>query len=120
NSFYPQDLVKVSEPFILKNTRGVSVSFYPYQYNPVEKKLLIYKNMRVKVITDASVMGINELNSSVNTETSTFQSVYKSLYLNESPSYTAVSEVGSLLIVTAPEYYEVLEPLVEWKIQSGI
>lgn len=120
NSFYPQDLVKVSEPFILKNTRGVSVSFYPYQYNPVEKKLLIYKNMWVKVITDASVMGINELNSSVNTETLTFQSIYKSLYLNESPIYTAVSEVGSLLIVTAPEYYEVLEPLVEWKIQSGI
>jgi len=41
NEFYPNKLVEVSKPFILRNKRGVTVITYPFQYNPVTKVLSV-------------------------------------------------------------------------------
>ncbi len=121
NEFYPGELTQMSEPFVLRNTRGVTISLFPYQYNPVQKKLMIYNNLRVLVHVDASVNGINELNPT-HEKSEIFQAIYQNVYLNpgENPDYEAVGEIGSMLIITAPEFVENIQALTDWKIQSGI
>ena len=121
NEFYPGELSKMSEPFILRNTRGVTISLFPYQYNPIQKKLLIYNNLRVLVHVDGSINGINELEPAQE-KSQIYQNIYQNVYLNpdENPNYEPIGENGSMLIITAPEYVENIQALADWKIQSGI
>ncbi len=121
NEFFPGELSQMSEPFILRNTRGVTISLFPYQYNPVQKKLMIYNNLRVLVHVDASVNGINELESNQE-KSQIFQTIYQNVYLNpgENPAYEPIGENGSMLIIAAPEFVENIQALADWKVQSGI
>lgn len=121
DEFYPGEISQISEPFILRNTRGVTVSLYPYQYNPVQKTLMIYENLRIVVNTDLAVDGINELQSAGKISAA-FQNIYDHIYLNPdaNPPYAPVAENGSLLVISAPEFTENIQTLIDWKIQSGI
>ncbi len=121
NEFFPGELSQMSEPFILRNTRGVTISLFPYQFNPVQKKLMIYNNLRVLVHVDASVNGINELESNQE-KSQIFQTIYQNVYLNpgENPAYEPIGENGSMLIIAAPEFVENIQALADWKVQSGI
>lgn len=121
NEFYPGELSNMSEPHILRSTRGVTISLYPYQYNPVQKKLRVYENLRIVVKTDTSTTGVNELERANVQESKMFQDIYENIYLNkQTPSYTMASEIGSMLIIADESFVDELAPLIEWKIQSGI
>ena len=41
NAFYPAELATMSEPYNLRNARGVAIQVSPYQYNPVTKVLRV-------------------------------------------------------------------------------
>ena len=49
NKFFPGNLVFLGDVFNLRNTRGVTISFSPYQYNPVTKVIRVYKNIKAKI-----------------------------------------------------------------------
>ena len=59
NSFYPENLVSLRDPYILRGLRGQGVVINPVQYNPISKTLRIYNRILVRV--DES----NELNKTV-------------------------------------------------------
>ncbi|HZH70635.1 MAG TPA: C25 family cysteine peptidase, partial [Flavobacteriaceae bacterium] len=124
DAFFPGQLGEISEPFILRNTRGTVVTLFPYQYNPVTKTLRVYENMRVVVHTDASKQGENELSTSViSPEKDAFSRFYHSLYINmpiSSKNYPILDEAGEMLVIAADEYLDAIAPLVEWKIKKGI
>lgn len=122
DAFYPGNLSSMSEPYILRDARGVSVTLYPYQYNPVQKKLRVYNNLRVVVNTNSTQTGINEVNKINSFQSSVFNDIYEHHFLNpnEDPEYTPVSESGSMLIITDAAYTDKLTRLVDWKNESGI
>lgn len=120
NAFYPGTLAQVSKPFIARDIRGVSVTVFPYQYNPVTKVLRFYENIQVRVINDHSEKGINELISSpTKFETNRF---YRSLFLNGKgiEKGGTVEESGDLLIVCPPDMDSVMQVFANWKNQKGI
>jgi len=119
DAFYPGKLAAISDPFILRDTRGVSVSFYPYQYNPVTKKLRLYKNITANVVTNDGVAGLNEINGGKAHPSNAFSQVYQDLYAN-ALMYEPVSESGEMLVIAPDNYTETLAPLVAWKIKKGI
>ncbi len=119
NAFYPGKLADVSQPFIFRDTRGVTTSIYPYQYNPVTRKLRVYKNVRVRVTTDTSTAGSNEKKVTANHTTGVFNTMYKNLYLN-AMQYSPIAEEGDMLIITPENYAATLQPFVNWKIEKGI
>jgi len=59
NSFYPQKMVALSEPYILRDFRGITVLTTPFAYNPVTGTLRVYTSYKVKVY--------NQGNDTVNT-----------------------------------------------------
>ncbi|MBN8641879.1 MAG: T9SS type A sorting domain-containing protein [Flavobacteriales bacterium] len=119
NAFYPGKLAEVGNPFIFRDTRGAVVTFYPYQYNPVTKKLRVYKNLRIEVNTNTSVVGLNEKTNTTTATNTVFNSLYKNLYLN-STQYNPVQEEGDLLVITPSSYASTLQSYVNWKIEKGI
>ncbi|MEL1245434.1 C25 family cysteine peptidase [Flavobacterium sp. DGU11] len=119
DAFYPGNLAAVSKPYILRDTRGVTVSFYPYQYNPVTKKLRLYRNITANVVVNQNEQGINEKTNTKATSTGLFNQVYQNHYIN-SEMYLPVAENGEMLVIAPDEYLEALSPLAEWKTKKGI
>lgn len=122
DSFYPNDLVELSEPFNLRTTRGVTVKVNPYQYNPVTEILRIYKNIKVHLQVDSDLEGLNELNTTAETP-AVFAQLYAGLYLNNTlvmGRYSPKEEEGDLLIIAGDSFLDEIEPLATWKTQKGI
>lgn len=119
NDFFPKKLAEVSDPYIFRDVRGVTVTFYPYQYNPVTKILRVYQNLNVTVLTDKTKIGNNE-KISKSIHNSTFQALYSSHFLNAPMSTTSVTNPGEMLIILKTSYNASIQPLVAWKNQSGI
>ncbi|NOQ71977.1 MAG: T9SS type A sorting domain-containing protein [Crocinitomix sp.] len=122
DAFFPGELATITEPFVLRNTRGVTIIVNPYQYNPVTKTLRIYKNIQAKLETDLSETGINEIELRAE-NSSTFAQVYENMYLNTNSAlgrYTPRDEEGEMLIISANSYMDEMEPFAVWKTQKGI
>ncbi|MFT5822790.1 MAG: gingipain R [Crocinitomix sp.] len=122
DAFFPGELATITEPFVLRNTRGVTIIVNPYQYNPVTKTLRIYKNMQAKLATDLTETGINEIELRAE-NSSTFAQVYENMYLNTNSAlgrYTPQQEEGEMLIISGESYMDEIEPFAVWKTQKGI
>lgn len=119
DAFYPGNLAEVSQPFIFRDVRGVTVSFYPYQYNPVTKILRVYKNITARVVIDGSAAGANEKTSRGGSGNAVFNQMYSDLFLNP-PPYQQVAEEGEMLIIAPTQYIGTIAPLAEWKRKKGI
>ncbi len=120
NDFFPGKLVQFGDPHILRNTRGVTFSLFPYQYNPVQHKLRVYKNLRIEVVLNDR-KGTNEITATKNDNTF-FNDIYSKHYINYTSvnKYTSPKEEGELLIITAPAFENQLSSLVNWKREKGI
>ncbi len=122
NAFYPGALASMSEPYNLRNTRGVAIQVSPVQYNPVTGVVRIYHNIRVGIVTNPDEAGINELPEDAPVHDA-FSAVYAQQYLNAESilgRYTPVEEEGEMLVIAADQFVDLVQPLVDWKIQSGI
>ena len=57
--FYPNNVVQLNEPYILRDYRGQVIEFHPVQYNPVAKVLRVYTSIEVKVFSTNDNLIIN-------------------------------------------------------------
>ncbi|MCK9424080.1 MAG: C25 family cysteine peptidase, partial [Bacteroidales bacterium] len=122
NKFFPEHIVELREPYIIRDYRGETVIVYPFQYNPVSKILRVYTDIEISV-TGTGEQGVNPLFrkgnlTKVNTE---FNKIYKQHFLNAGNSrYTPVDEQGKMLIISYGSFMSAMQPLVDWKNQQGI
>ncbi len=118
NAFYPADVATLKTPFIWRSMRGAVVEVSPYQYNPVTKQLIVYKNIHVNVKKNTEISGLNELNGQSDP---IMQSAQQKFVLNpKSEKYAPMEESGTMLVIAAPTLMEEITPLVNWKNQKGI
>ncbi len=124
DSFYPGELASLREPHIIRDYRGQTVVIYPFQYNPVQKVLRVYNDMVIEVaqidnngnntlIRQNSLTNINPL----------FNNIYDRHFLNYSASsgrYTPEDDHGNMLIISYGDFMDEMQPLVDWKIQTGM
>ncbi len=122
DAFYPGTIAETGEAYILRNTRGITVSISPYQYNPVTKVLRVYRNVQATVLINGEETGINEITQDASVR-DVFMDVYQNQYLNANVlmgRYTPLDEEGELLVIAKDSYFDEIQPLVDWKIQKGI
>lgn len=119
NDFFPKKLAEASNPYIFRDKRGTTVTFYPYQYNPVTKILRVYDNLRVTVLTNTSKQGINEKTGKV-APNSVFQAIYDSHFLNTIHSTSSGVGPEEMLVIAKSNFQASIQPLVNWKNESGI
>lgn len=125
NAFFPSQIAVLKEPYIFRDLRGQTISFYPFQYNPVTKVLRVYTSIVVE-LQHTSTAGINEFFrtkafTSVDQE---YDNMYSRHFLNYHQTvakYTPVSELpGRMLIICYDSFMADMQPFVDWKIMKGI
>lgn len=139
DEWYPNDLVELNDPYILRDFRGQVVIVNPFQYNPVTQKLRVYTDISVKV-EPVAPGEINVFNRNKPLDTFAFDA--KNIYsrhfenfndidyrlvnidfpsiANNQFSYTPVEEEGNMVVITYDNFYSAVEPFVEWKNMKGI
>lgn len=122
NKFYPENIASIGDPYIMRDFRGITVGFTPFQYNPVTQTLRVYSHIKIEV-KNTGIDQINTLNRSRNVINREFKSLYASHFLNYNftqTRYTPIEEDGSMLVITYPAFQEAVMPFVNWKRQKGI
>ncbi|MDD4224185.1 MAG: C25 family cysteine peptidase [Candidatus Cloacimonetes bacterium] len=119
--FWPAAVATLSEPYIMRDYRGIVVQVAPFAYNPKTRILRQYTSFKVRVYADG-VDTVNTLTREPVDISREFVDVYANHFLNWGPDrYTSVSDsFGWLLIIYHPDRYEQVLPLYEWKRQKGI
>jgi hypothetical protein len=126
NEFFPAEGVKVSDPFIFRDFRGISLNVFPYTYNPVSKVLRIYTSISVKLTKTDNVNPHNAFirNKSLSSVNGAFNEIYESVFLNYKNNpikYTPLEEgsPGNILIISHPDYMETMTNYISWKTEKG-
>lgn len=119
NEFYPASPVSLNKPYVMRNYRGVTVSFTPFLYNPQTGILRVYTKIEVEVLNTQEV-GTNRIMSTSKNLTS-FDFLYRNHFLNyEDLRYDPLDEFGSILVIAPQNYISTMQIYANWKIQKGI
>ncbi|HNX02542.1 MAG TPA: C25 family cysteine peptidase [Candidatus Cloacimonas sp.] len=121
NSFYPQTIADLSEPYILRDFRGITVLTNPFAYNPVTGTLRVYTAFKVRIYPEG-IDTVNTLNRSRASLSRSFYSLYENQFLNwNSYRYTPVDDsYGKLLVICHTNFLSQIAPYINWKRQKGI
>jgi len=127
DTFWPREIVELSDPFIMRDFRGITVRFNLFRHNAVKGELQVCKRLVVKIKPDGS--GIINVKSKPRGKVETnFQKIYERFFLNFSQNinnglgkaaYQDISEQGRMLIIAADDYYDSMLPLARWKTRKG-
>ncbi len=105
---YP--FANISEPFVISGVKGVMVTIYPFNYNPLLNKLTYIKNGSFKIITK----GTEENHSG---KSAVMNNFLNDVFVNYNSAGSKA--VMNYLIITAPEYQSSLTSFVNHKTTSG-
>ncbi len=123
NEFWPSSVASLNDPYIIRDYRGESIVFNPFQYNPITKTLRVYSNITVKISRKDGVAGVNQFLRKKPLEKidPEFFAIYKNHFKNfNSVQYTPLGEQGDLLIICPSQWMSLMQPFVEWKTKKGI
>lgn len=124
DAFWPGDLARLEDPFILRDFRGQTITIYPLQYNPATQTLRVYTDIEVEIAstTETGVTEFMRKSDFVNIEKD-FGMIYNRFFLNMSStdkSYQLLEgEEGSMLIIAHDDFLEAMQPFVNWKRTTG-
>ena len=115
DAFYPSNVVELNERYVLRDFDAISISCYPFSYNPVAKTL---KKIHYLVIRIDFEGNYKKKEKRLSQE---FVPIYSRHFLNfTSTHYTLKQEAGDMLMITPEVYTSALGPLKSWKIKNGI
>jgi len=120
---YPGQVAALGEPYILRDYRGLVVTFNPFQYNALRRTLRVYTNVVLEV-SQSGPGHINVLDRGTRSGNLSlaFHQLYKHQFLNYScpDRYAPLDEVGSMLIIYYDSWAANVQPLVDHKNSIGI
>ncbi|RKZ02077.1 MAG: hypothetical protein DRQ04_04095, partial [Candidatus Hydrothermota bacterium] len=123
DSYYPERILDLGTPYILRDFRGVVVRFNPFQYNPSDNTLRVHRHLLVEVrYTDGGGVNVKVRKRSEKISQD-FLNIYRDHFINfdrAASKYNMIPEPGRLLVIAPSAFVSAVEPLVEWKMQKGI
>jgi hypothetical protein len=122
DGIFPEESARLNDPYIMRDYRGVALTFQPFQYLPAERTLRVCTHMVVEVET-SGVGGSNiiERAAAPTSIDAAFDEVYNRRFMNyDGDRYTSLDEHGHMLIICDDQFLDEMEPFVEWKMQSGM
>ena len=127
NKFYPENLVEMRDPYILRDLRGQGVVIYPFQYNPMTKTLRVYTKMTLEIESTNKIISSNKnklirQNNNYLKQSAEFKNIYQNLFINYNSDtrFDYIDDLGNMLIITYDDFIDEMAPFVEWKNKKGI
>jgi hypothetical protein len=105
-----QPIITISEPIIIAGVKGVVVTIYPFNYNPLENKLTILESCTFNLLLNKSIIPITNKSNSLHRF---FEEVF--INFEGMPDNTS----AKYLIITAPEFETGMQQFVNHKISKG-
>ncbi|MGN0033741.1 MAG: C25 family cysteine peptidase [Candidatus Limimorpha sp.] len=124
NAFYPSTPAYLEAPYILRDFRGQNIMVRPFAYNAVTKTLRVYTKMTI-AMTKVSDKGENQKlvrRSNEIKSCSEFVSTYQRHFINfaeANEKYTFTVDNGTMVVISADQFADAMQPLVDWKNISG-
>lgn len=122
DAFVPSTEAVNSEAFCIRDVRGTTVHFFPFQYNPVQKQLKVFTEITVK-IKFTQQPSENEITASYE-KIDEFENIYRRLFINygSKTRYTQLQDghPGKMLIICKDTYQSAMTDFVAWKREKGI
>ena len=123
NAFYPAAQATLETPYIIRDFRGQNIMVTPFAYNPVTKTLRVYHHLTI-AMNKVSNNGVNpkaarKASAKVSPE---MNATYENRFINfkeNGAKYNFVVDRGEMLVICADQFLEGIQPLVDWKNQSG-
>ncbi len=116
----PSEAAMLSDPFILRDFRGVTVVVHPIRYNGARGMLRICREITVEIRTGGTG-GLHEKSRARSKLSREFSCMYEQMFLNHIRDAHPISEhAGRMLIITADQFYDDMASLVTWKVEKGI
>jgi hypothetical protein len=116
---YPAELSRLSEPFIIRDYRGITVYFQPFVYYPATRTLRVYTKLALSV-NNVGTDDINIMPAGKSSASAWFEGIYKSMFINYNQAkYPVLDEQGRMLIITNSMFNATLQPYIDWKRQKG-
>lgn len=122
DEFYPQDIVFMRNPYIVRTVRGQAIVFQPIQYNPIQRTLRVYTHIKVNIQQN----GMSQINPLTRRPAKggsrEFENIYAEHFFNYSTNnrYELLGEQGPMLVVCYGDFMQSMQPFVEWKNYKGI
>ena len=123
DAFFPDVMVDLRQPYILREHRGVVVELYPFQYNPVTRVLRVTDSMTVELVPEGAGEANVLVRESVDRRSAAFSQMYRHHFLNTGgrcDRYDDLDESGAMLIIAHDDWLPNVEPLVDHKNSFGI
>jgi len=119
--FHPSDIAELSDPYILRDWRGITVRTIPFAYSPLTKTLRIYTSYKIRVYSDGWD-SLNAYSGTRNTISRAFLPIYENHFINwQDFRYVPVDDsFGKLIVVCHTNYMAAILPYVNWKRQKGV
>jgi hypothetical protein len=116
---YPEQTAYLTEPFILRDYRGITVRFQPFVYYPATGTLRVYTKLVLSVAANGT-----DLNNAITTPKTSysrfFEDIYQNMFLNFADAkYPSLGEEGRILVIKHNMFDATLQPWVDWKRQIG-
>jgi len=120
DEFYPAELADLSEPFIIKDVRGLTVYVFPFRYNAVNQTLRVYKNVTLRLVNN-NTEPTNPLHSTSKKYFMEMEGMYKSIFVNYENDLDDLSmaEAGEILVITTARDETAIQPYIDWKREKG-
>jgi hypothetical protein len=121
NSFFPDHIAELDEPYILRDFRGQTLTVYPFQYNPITRTLRIFHELEIELYQEGTG-GENQLiRNGLSTHTDReFVNLYDDHFVNFcKQQYPILPEEGNMLIISYGMFMEAMQPFIEWKTIIG-
>ncbi|MFA8451283.1 MAG: C25 family cysteine peptidase [Bacteroidales bacterium] len=120
DEWYPQNAIQLSEPFCFRKNQGISVYFYPFQYNAKKQILKVISKVRVKVIENKNSLKSNIAFDRVIPEEQICQNIFINYNQSRKKADLKHKEDGELLILVTKEDELEVGRYAQWKVKKGI
>lgn len=120
---YPNNIVNISQPQVIRDYRIVTVNVYPFQYDQINQKLHVNQSIDIQIDYN-SLPSVNEI-SPPQQISRAFESIYRGLILNYEETLTrnTVYQNPVMLVIFGnsadPIYQGKVNEYIAWKKQKG-
>ena len=118
---FPARIAELSEPYVVRDHRGVNVRLFPVQWDVDRGVLRVLKSVTYEVVTEGTG-GVNAKATAPDPAGPVFDALYAQKFANydRAAKYAVNASDGPMLIVCSDAFVSAMEPFVAWKTQRGL
>lgn len=119
NKFFPENLLEIGEPYLIRDFRGVRINIFPFSYNPISASLKVY----TKLIIEIKYTGVNSHENLSYENNRFFEPILRNHFLNfdqQTNNQRPVADAGKMLVIAHDDFIDEMQPFVLHKNSIGL